>query len=84
MTYAESKGQKRRNLLIKKSYQRLYKTLVSTIINNVLGNKDAVLFQCQSDKNILKALSIIEEGQTFPKPITNTSTDKPKKKNKGK
>ncbi|MDY3062522.1 MAG: S41 family peptidase [Bacteroidaceae bacterium] len=84
VTYAESKGQKRRNLLIKKSYQRLYKTLVSTIINNVLGNKDAVLFQCQSDKNILKALSIIEEGQTFPKPITNTSTDKPKKKNKGK
>ncbi|MGN1214422.1 MAG: S41 family peptidase, partial [Bacteroidaceae bacterium] len=84
VTYAESKGQKRRNLLIKKSYQRLSKTLVSTIINNVLGNKEAVLYQCQSDKNILEALSIIEKGETFPKTITNTSTDKPKKKNKRK
>lgn len=73
--YAERKGQKRRNILIRQSYKRLNNAITGTVINYILGDKASTLYQCQYDKNVKEALHLIEKRLTFP---SNTNQAKTK------
>lgn len=65
--FAESKGLKRRNILMYKS-QRLFETnLYGNIIYNMLGMEAYIEYLNKSDKTVLKALEILDKGESFPK-----------------
>ncbi len=78
-TYAEKKGLKRRNLLIKKSYKRLDTALTGSVINYIFGDKASALYQCQSDDCIKEALRLIDNHQTLPQKPDVAKTGKNKK-----
>lgn len=64
--YADEKGLKRRNILMYKS-QRLFETnLYGNIIYNMLGMESYIQFLNKSDKTVLKALEVLEQGTSFP------------------
>lgn len=65
--FAESKGLKRRNILMYKS-QKLFETnLYGNIIYNMLGMEAYIEYLNKSDKTVLKALEILDKGESFPK-----------------
>lgn len=66
ITYADSKGIKRRNLLISKSRNLLEKYLCANIISNILGNEEYTKFWNKTDNTYLKAVEILKEGKSFP------------------
>lgn len=64
--FAEEKGLKRRNILMYKS-QKLFETnLYGNIIYNMLGMEAYIEFLNKSDKTVLKALEVLEKGESFP------------------
>lgn len=65
--FAETKGVKRRNLLINKSYKLLEKSLYGNIIYNILGREPYIRYINQSDATVQKALDILQRGEAFPK-----------------
>ena len=65
--FADSKGVKRRNLLIHKSYKLLEKSLFGNIIYNMLGKEQYIRYINQTDETVKKALEILEKGEAFPK-----------------
>lgn len=65
--FADSKGVKRRNLLIHKSYKLLERSLYGNIIYNILGREQYIRYINQSDTTVKKALDILERGEAFPK-----------------
>ncbi|MCI1681772.1 MAG: S41 family peptidase [Bacteroides sp.] len=65
--FADSKGIKRRNILIHKSYKLLEKNLYGNIIYNILGKEAYIRYANQSDPTVQKALDILEHGESFPK-----------------
>lgn len=65
--FADSKGVKRRNLLIHKSYKLLERNIYGNIIYNILGHEPYVRYINQSDPTVKKALDILECGEAFPK-----------------
>lgn len=83
--FADSKGVKRRNLLIHKSYKLLERSLYSNIIYNILGREQYIRYINQSDATVKKALDILERGEAFPKapeatPIIEDKKDDGKEK----
>ena len=64
--FAESKGLKRRNILMYKSKDLFERNLYGNIIYNMLNMEEYVKFLNQSDKNVLKALEVLEKGESFP------------------
>ncbi|MDO4165531.1 MAG: S41 family peptidase [Bacteroides sp.] len=64
--YADTKGVKRRNLLIHKSYKLLEKNLYGNIIYNILGKEAYIRYINQSDSTVKKALEILENDEAFP------------------
>ncbi len=64
--FAESKGLKRRNLLMYKSQKLFEKNLYGNIIYNVLNMEDYLQYLNQSDPTVQKALEVLEAGQSFP------------------
>jgi carboxyl-terminal processing protease len=70
--YADSKGVKRRNLLIQQSFTLLERYLYGNIIYNILGQEEYIKFLNQSDDTVKRALQILQKGESFPKaPETN-------------
>lgn len=65
--YAESKGLKRRNLLIQKSRKLLERHVYGNIIYNMLGQEEYIRFINTEDATVKKALEILENGEAFPK-----------------
>ena len=65
--FADSKGVKRRNILIQKSYKLLEKNLFGNIIYNILGREPYIRYINQGDPTVQKALEILENGEAFPK-----------------
>jgi carboxyl-terminal processing protease len=65
--YAESKGLKRRNLLMYTSKELFYRNLYGNIIYNMLNMEEYLKYLKQSDKTVLKALEILEKEESFPK-----------------
>lgn len=65
--FADSKGVKRRNLLIHKSHKLLEKSLYGNIIYNILGREPYIRYLNQSDATVKTALEILEKGEALPK-----------------
>lgn len=64
--FAESKGLKRRNILMYKSKELFDRNLYGNIIYNMLNMEEYVKFLNKSDKTVLKALEVLEAGESFP------------------
>ena len=64
--YAESKGLKRRNLLMYTSKELFYRNLYGNIIYNMLNMEEYLKFLNQSDPTVQKALEVLKAGDSFP------------------
>lgn len=64
--FAESKGLKRRNILMYKSKELFNRHLYGNIIYNMLNMEEYVKFLNQSDPTVLKALEVLEAEKSFP------------------
>ena len=77
--WAEKKGLKRRNNLMMKSRRLFEMSLYGNIIYNMLGMEAYVEYLNESDKTILKAVEILEKGESFPQaPAPQAITDNKK------
>lgn len=65
--YAESKGLKRRNILMYKSKKLFEESLYGNVIYNMLGMETYIAYSNQTDKTVQKALEVLEKGESFPK-----------------
>lgn len=78
--YAEKNGLKRRNLMIKKSYQLLQTAICGRIIYNILDDNAFMEYINQDDNCIKEAVKVFKEGRSFPQKEEAASlADKPKK-----
>ncbi len=73
--YAEQKGLKRRNIMMYKSKDLFERILYGNIIYNMLDMEAYVQFLNQSDKNVQKALEVLEKGEAFPEAPEETSNN---------
>ena len=76
--YADSKGVKRRNILIQKSQKLLERNLYGNIIYNMLGREAYIKYINDSDKTVQQAIDVLKKGEAFPKApevIENPATD---------
>lgn len=77
--WAEKKGLKRRNDLMAKSRKLFEMSLYGNIIYNMLGMEAYVEFLNETDKTVLKAVEILEKGESFPQaPEVQASNEKKK------
>lgn len=77
--WAEKKGMKRRNNLMMKSRRLFEMSLYGNIIYNMLGMEAYVEYLNESDKTVLKAVEILEKGESFPQAPTPQATTDNKK-----
>ena len=77
--WAEKKGLKRRNNLMMKSRRLFEMSLYGNTIYNMLGMEAYVEYLNESDKTVLKAVEILEKGESFPQaPAPQATTDNKK------
>ena len=77
--WAEKKGLKRRNNLMMKSRRLFEMSLYGNIIYNMLGMEAYVEYLNESDKTVLKAVEILEKGESFPQaPAPQATADNKK------
>ena len=77
--WAEKKGLKRRNNLMMKTRRLFEMSLYGNIIYNMLGMEAYVEYLNESDKTVLKAVEILEKGESFPQaPAPQATTDNKK------
>ncbi len=75
--WAEKKGLKRRNNLMAKSRRLFEMSLYGNIIYNMLGMEAYIEYLNETDKTVLKAVEILEKGESFPKaPGTQATAQK--------
>ena len=73
IAYADTKGVKRRNLLISRSHKLIERNVTGGIIYNILGQKPYIEFLNHDDNAVQKALEILRNDDAFPKaPESNT------------
>ena len=65
--FAESKGLKRRNILMYKSKELFDRNLYGNIIHNMLNMEEYLKYLNQSDKTVQKALEVLKKEESFPK-----------------
>ncbi len=65
--YADERGLKRRNLMIRKSYTHLDRFIKSRIIYNMLNDNAWIEYINEDDPVIAKTLDIFDKGTAFPK-----------------
>ena len=65
--FAESKGLKRRNILMYKSQKLFERNLYGNIIYNMMDMEEYLKYLNQQDSTVLKALEVLEAGESFPK-----------------
>lgn len=82
--FAETKGVKRRNILIQKSHKLLEMNLYGNIIYNMLGLESHLKYFNKTDATVNKGIEILEKGEAFPKAPTETTEEETKEKNDGK
>lgn len=64
--YADKRGLKRRNLMIRRSKRLIERYIVSRIVYNMLDEKDWVEYLNSDDKVVGMAIDVLEEGKAFP------------------
>ncbi|MBQ8501595.1 MAG: S41 family peptidase [Bacteroides sp.] len=74
--FADSKGVKRRNLLIQKSYKLLERNLYGNIIYNMLNTEEYIRYLNKDDVTVQKALEVLEKGEAFPKAPEEVLTER--------
>ena len=77
-TYADSRGLKRRNLMIQKSHRLLERFINSRIIYNILDEDAWTEYLNRDDNVIRKAMEVFRKNEAFPK--NNEETVKEKKR----
>lgn len=83
--FAESKGVKRRNILIHKSNQLLERNIYGNIIYNMLGLEAYIRYFNQTDSTVKKGIELLEKGEAFPKPaVADTDDENGKETENGK
>lgn len=82
--FADSKGVKRRNILIQKSYKLLEKNLFGNIIYNMLGLEAYLQYFNKTDATVIKGIEILEKGEAFPKAPVTVEEEVTKDKKDGK
>lgn len=65
-TYADSRGLKRRNLMIKKSMTLLEEFICSRIIYNMLNENAWTKYVNEDDPVVSEALEVLTKGEAFP------------------
>lgn len=66
-TYADKNGLKRRNLLIKKSYDMLKLYINSRIIYNIMDEEDWIEYLNLDDNVVKTSLDVFKRNEAFPK-----------------
>ncbi|MBQ6202882.1 MAG: S41 family peptidase [Prevotella sp.] len=66
-TYADSRGLKRRNLMIQKSYRMLERYINSRIIYNIMDEDAWTEYLNRDDNVIKKAMEVFRKEEAFPK-----------------
>ncbi len=66
--YADTRGLKRRNLMIKKSYTLLERFIYSRIIYNMLNDNAWNQYVNEDDPVVSSAVEVLSKGEAFPKP----------------
>ena len=64
--YAETKGLKRRNILMYKSKELFDLNLYGNIIYNMLNMEEYLKYHNHTDKAVQKALEVLEKGESLP------------------
>ncbi len=64
--FADKRGLKRRNLMLRKSRQLFERNLMASIIYNARDMEAYLMFLNKTDRTVQRALRLIEEGGTFP------------------
>lgn len=67
ISYADSKGVKRRNLLIQKSHKLLERNIYGNVIYNMLGKENYIKYFNEGDAAVKTALEVLINGESFPK-----------------
>lgn len=80
--YADSKGVKRRNILIQKSYKLLETNIYGNIIYNMLGLEAYLQYFNKTDATVNKGIEILEKGEAFPNPPAAVKEEEVTKDNK--
>lgn len=65
--WAETKGLKKRNNMLITSKKLFELGIYGNIVYNMLGIEDYIKFLNESDKTVIKALDVLENGESFPK-----------------
>lgn len=74
--WAEKKGLKRRNNLMFKSRELFELALYGNIIYNMLGLEANIEYINQDDKTVLKAIEVLEKGESFPQAPAGNAVQK--------
>ncbi len=65
-TYAEKRGLKRRNLMLKKSQHLFEQAIYGGIIYDILGENEYQQYLNATDPVVLRALQVLEDGESYP------------------
>lgn len=84
VSFADSKGIKRRNILIQKSHKLLEETVYGSIIYNMLGLESYIKYLNKDDQTVKEGIEILEKGNAFPKKPQPKSKAEDKKNGKKK
>ena len=82
--YADSRGLKRRNLMIQRSHKLLEEFILSRIVYNILDEQSWLQYLNSDDPTVREALRVLNTGEAFPKAPENKDgeDDGDKKKEK--
>ena len=78
--YADKKGLKRRNLMIRKSHSLLERYINARIIYNMLDEQALNEYLNQDDPVVMRAIEVLNKGEAFPKLTKEQAHGKAKKK----
>lgn len=65
--FAQTKGLKRRNLMLYRSRELFERNIYAAIINNILEVNDFYEFVNSRDPAVLRAIEVLQKGEAFPR-----------------
>ncbi len=74
-SFADSKGLKRRNILMYKSQKLFEKNLYGNIIYNMLGMEPYIEYLNATDPTVKRAIEVLKDGKSLPQPPVKNVKD---------